>query len=128
MAGMIAATGSCVFCNIATKSNSNTILHSDDKVVAFRDINPSAFRHYLVVPVEHIPTVKDLQRRTEDYSLVSHMLDVGKMLLVRDAPHSKQYRFGFHQPPLNSVNHLHLHCMALPYTPRDNMNIYFGNE
>lgn len=28
------------------------------------------------------------------------------------------YRFGFHQPPLNSVNHLHLHCLALPYTPR----------
>lgn len=28
------------------------------------------------------------------------------------------YRFGFHQPPLNSVNHLHLHCFALPYTPR----------
>jgi len=27
-------------------------------------------------------------------------------------------RFGFHQPPLNSVNHLHLHCLALPYTPR----------
>ena len=27
-------------------------------------------------------------------------------------------RFGFHQPPLNSVNHLHLHCLALPYVPR----------
>ncbi|XP_028093161.1 bifunctional adenosine 5'-phosphosulfate phosphorylase/adenylylsulfatase HINT4-like isoform X2 [Camellia sinensis] len=74
-------------------------------------------RHYLVVPVEHIPTVKDLQRRTEDHSLVSHMLNVGQNLLHRDAPQSK-HRFGFHQPPLNSVNHLHLHCFALPYTPR----------
>ncbi|KAH8514105.1 hypothetical protein H0E87_007095 [Populus deltoides] len=42
---------------------------SDDKVVAFRDINPSAFRHFLVIPVEHIPTVNDLQKRDEDYSL-----------------------------------------------------------
>ncbi|WJX60455.1 Bifunctional adenosine 5'-phosphosulfate phosphorylase/adenylylsulfatase hint4, variant 2 [Trifolium repens] len=117
MAGAIGATASCVFCNIASKSNSNSILHSDDKVVAFRDINPSAFRHYLVVPVEHIPTVNDLRRKTEDHSLVSHMLDVGKMLLLRDAPHSKHHRFGFHQPPMNSVNHLHLHCLALPYTP-----------
>ncbi|KAI7989512.1 Bifunctional adenosine 5'-phosphosulfate phosphorylase/adenylylsulfatase HINT4 [Camellia lanceoleosa] len=74
-------------------------------------------RHYLVIPVEHIPTVKDLQRRTEDFSLVSHMLNVGQNLLHRDAPQSK-HRFGFHQPPLNSVNHLHLHCFALPYTPR----------
>ncbi|KAI5439733.1 Bifunctional adenosine 5'-phosphosulfate phosphorylase/adenylylsulfatase hint4 [Lathyrus oleraceus] len=98
--------------------NTHMTENKDDKVVAFRDINPSAFRHYLVIPVKHIPTVNDLQRNTEDYSLVSHMLDVGKMLLLRDAPHSKQYRFGFHQPPLNSVNHLHLHCLALPYTPR----------
>ncbi|KAH1157336.1 hypothetical protein GLYMA_11G032300v4 [Glycine max] len=120
---MAGATPSCVFCAIAAKStSSNTLLYSvrlsDDKVVAFQDINPSAFRHYLVVPVAHIPTVKYLQRKTDDYSLVSHMLEVGKTLLNRDAPQSQQYRFGFHQPPLNSVNHLHLHCLALPYTPR----------
>ncbi|KAL7167245.1 hypothetical protein ACSBR2_037833 [Camellia fascicularis] len=108
------ASPSCIFCQIAS---STTLLHSDEKVVAFQDINPSALRHYLVVPVEHIPTVKDLQRRTEDFSLVSHMLNVGQNLLHRDAPQSK-HRFGFHQPPLNSVNHLHLHCFALPYTPR----------
>ncbi|GKC03402.1 retrotransposable element Tf2 [Tanacetum coccineum] len=52
----------------------------DDKVVAFHDIMPSAFsfdrmdgyfddRHYLMIPVDHIATVKDLQRRTQDYSL-----------------------------------------------------------
>ncbi|KAK8471902.1 hypothetical protein PHAVU_002G062701 [Phaseolus vulgaris] len=128
---MAGASPSCVFCAIATKSTShNALLHSDDKVVAFQDINPSAFRHYLVIPVAHIPTVKDLQRRTDDHSLVNHMLEVGKTLLLRDAPQSQQYRsnsiiqyqltnlFGFHQPPLNSVNHLHLHCLALPYTPR----------
>ncbi|XP_060179965.1 bifunctional adenosine 5'-phosphosulfate phosphorylase/adenylylsulfatase HINT4 [Lycium barbarum] len=108
----------CIFCQIANSSSSSTtLLHSDDKVVAFPDINPSAFRHYLVIPKQHIPTVKNLQRSPEDFSLVSHMLDVGKSLLHRDAPQSKHYRFGFHQPPFNSVDHLHLHCLALPYTP-----------
>ncbi|MED6157047.1 Bifunctional adenosine 5'-phosphosulfate phosphorylase/adenylylsulfatase hint4 [Stylosanthes scabra] len=115
---MAAPTASCVFCQIATGSSTTTLLHSDDKVVAFRDIRPSAFRHYLVIPVQHIPTVNDLQRKTDDYTLVTHMLEVGRMLLLRDAPNSNQHRFGFHQPPLNSVNHLHLHCLALPYTPR----------
>ncbi|KAJ0433261.1 putative sulfate adenylyltransferase (ADP) [Helianthus annuus] len=113
-----ASPSSCIFCQIARSSTTTTLLHSDDKVVAFRDINPSAFRHYLVIPVEHIATVKDLQRRTQDYALVSHMLNVGQMLLSRDAPDSINYRFGFHQPPFNSVNHLHLHCLALPYIPR----------
>ncbi|KAF3633923.1 Autophagy-related protein 8C [Capsicum annuum] len=114
----------CIFCKIATNSSiSNTLLHSDDKVVAFRDINPSAFRHYLVIPKQHIPTVKNLQRSPEDFSLVSHMLDVGKSLLHKDAPQSKRYRFGFHQPPFNSVDHLHLHCFALPYTPRHDRDL-----
>ncbi|XP_020534271.1 bifunctional adenosine 5'-phosphosulfate phosphorylase/adenylylsulfatase HINT4 [Jatropha curcas] len=115
---MAGATSSCIFCQIAHNSTSTTLLHSDDRVVAFQDIRPAAFRHYLVIPVEHISTVKDLQRREEDYALVNHMLIVGKMLLNRDAPQSKQYRFGFHQPPLNSVNHLHLHCLALPFIPK----------
>ncbi|URE03476.1 Scavenger mRNA decapping enzyme C-term binding [Musa troglodytarum] len=90
----------------------------DEMVVAFRDINPSAVGHYLVVPVEHIPTVKHLRRRTEDYHLVNHMLNVGKTLLARDAPESMCSRFGFHQPPFNSIDHLHLHCLALPFIPR----------
>ncbi|KAI4377910.1 hypothetical protein MLD38_015466 [Melastoma candidum] len=109
----------CVFCQIARSSPPTaTLLHSDEKVVAFEDINPSAFRHYLVIPVEHIPTVRDLTRRVEDYNLVTHMLSVGQTLLQRDAPESKLHRFGFHQPPLNSVNHLHLHCLALPFVPK----------
>ncbi|KAM3687012.1 hypothetical protein ACB098_10G045200 [Castanea mollissima] len=115
---MAGAEAACIFCQIANKSASATLLHTDEKVIAFQDINPSAVRHYLVIPLEHIPTVKNLERRTEDYSLVSHMLEVGQTLLRRDAPQCTQYRFGFHQPPLNSVNHLHLHCLALPYMPR----------
>uniref|UniRef100_J3LZX4 Peptidase A1 domain-containing protein n=1 Tax=Oryza brachyantha TaxID=4533 RepID=J3LZX4_ORYBR len=74
--------------------------------------------HYLVIPIEHIPTVNDLRRNTEDHQLVSHMVAVGRDLLNRDAPNSEEHRFGFHQPPFNSVDHLHLHCLALPFMPR----------
>ncbi|GMI76378.1 histidine triad nucleotide-binding 4 [Hibiscus trionum] len=115
---MASAISPCIFCQIARSSNSTPLLHSDDKVVAFQDIKPAAFRHYLVIPVEHIPTVNDLRRGNEHYTLVSHMLNVGETLLRRDAPQSNQFRFGFHQPPLNSVDHLHLHCFALPFIPR----------
>ncbi|KAL6903427.1 hypothetical protein ACP4OV_004240 [Aristida adscensionis] len=144
----------CVFCEIARRAPTSTtaLLYSDDKVVAFKDINPSAFRflvsdgfmipliplqlssqlpyefghsldlgyqelHYLVIPIEHIPTVKSLQRTEDDHQLVDHMVKVGKDLLTRDAPNSSEHRFGFHQPPFNSVDHLHLHCLALPFMP-----------
>jgi len=89
----------------------------DDRVVAFRDINPSAFRHFLVIPIDHIPTVNSLRRTKDDHQLVSHMVRVGKDLLNQDAPNSEEHRFGFHQPPFNSVDHLHLHCLTLPFMP-----------
>ncbi|CAN7081061.1 unnamed protein product, partial [Brassica oleracea var. botrytis] len=105
---------------IIRNPTSNTrLLHADEKVVAFQDIKPAAQRFcttYLVIPVEHIPTVRDLQRRDEDYSLGCHMLSVGNELLHKDAPQTL-HRFGFHQPPFNSVDHLHLHCFALSFLP-----------
>ncbi|KAL8103197.1 hypothetical protein AgCh_027655 [Apium graveolens] len=88
-----AKPSTCVFCEIARSSASTTLLHEDERVVAFQDIKPAAFRHYLVIPVEHISTVNDLKRRPEDFSLVSHMYDVGRTLLRRDAPQSTRYRY-----------------------------------
>lgn len=43
------------------------------------------------------------------------MYKLGKSTLLHDAPDAAKYRFGFHRPPFNSVDHLHLHCTALPY-------------
>ncbi|MCO5549087.1 hypothetical protein L7F22_002553 [Adiantum nelumboides] len=91
---------------------------TDEKIVAFQDINPSAFRHYLVIPKEHIPTIKQLCKGEQHYMLVQHMMQTGETLMRRDAPAAVEYRFGFHRPPFNSINHLHLHCMALPFQSR----------
>ncbi|XP_021768472.1 bifunctional adenosine 5'-phosphosulfate phosphorylase/adenylylsulfatase HINT4-like [Chenopodium quinoa] len=107
----------CIFCQIGRIPTTTRLLYQDERVVAFQDINPSAFRHYLVIPIEHIPTVKNLERGQQHYTLVSHMLNVGKSLLQQDAAQSNEHRFGFHQPPFNSVDHLHLHCLALPFIP-----------
>ncbi|XP_068651303.1 bifunctional adenosine 5'-phosphosulfate phosphorylase/adenylylsulfatase HINT4 isoform X1 [Aristolochia californica] len=114
----MATASPCLFCQIARAASSTPLIYSDERVVAFQDINPSAYRHYLVIPVKHIGTVKDLNRRIDDYNLVNHMLKVGQSLLQRDAHGPRPYRFGFHQPPFNSVDHLHLHCLALPFIPR----------
>ncbi|KAG8082799.1 hypothetical protein GUJ93_ZPchr0014g46574 [Zizania palustris] len=78
----------CVFCRIARRdpTSDTVLLYSDDRVVAFRDINPSAFRHYLVIPIEHIDTVNNLQRSIEHHQLVSHMMMVGKIYSIRMLP------------------------------------------
>jgi hypothetical protein len=47
------------------------------------------------------------------------MLKVGKGILDKlceKMGYTKSYRFGFHLPPYNSVDHVHLHCFILPFT------------
>lgn len=44
------------------------------------------------------------------------MHEVGRSLLEQLRPGAPQ-EFGYHLPPFNSVDHLHLHCFALPFTP-----------
>ncbi|MCO5558153.1 hypothetical protein L7F22_011730 [Adiantum nelumboides] len=111
----------CPFCLLAQgvpAGGTSPLLYEDEKIVAFQDINPSAFRHYLVIPKEHIPTIKQLCKGEQHYMLVQHMMQTGETLMRRDAPAAVEYRFGFHRPPFNSINHLHLHCMALPFQSR----------
>ncbi|KAK3273073.1 hypothetical protein CYMTET_18665 [Cymbomonas tetramitiformis] len=112
---------SCIFCRIATGEefpghSDNDLLHNDDKLVAFKDIKPAATRHYLVIPKMHVASVRTLNRSKEDHAMICEMLKLGKELLHRDAP-GAETRFGFHVPPFNSVDHIHLHCFALPFSP-----------
>ena len=61
-------------------------------------------------------SVSDLRDET-DHALVVDMLALGRSLLETDAREGTQTHFGFHVPPFNSVDHLHLHCLALPFSP-----------
>lgn len=112
----------CIFCGIVNGTEPARVLYRDDRVVAFRDIRPCAVGHYQVVPVRHIGTCKDLT--PADVPLLEHMLIVGKRVLEEqhgsgvDAVGAGEWtvrsKFGFHMPPFNSVDHLHMHCFALP--------------
>jgi len=85
----------------------------DVDFVAFRDYNPSALHHYLVIPKRHIDSVKSLSY--EDVALVERMMEIGHHILNNlDVPDNSR-RMGFHIPPFNSVDHLHLHVQGLPY-------------
>ena len=59
------------------------IVHRDDEVVAFRDINPAAPVHILVVPVKPIPTVDDIA--DEDAALLGKMILTARDIARREA-------------------------------------------
>lgn len=103
--------GICVFCKIAN-TTSDKLIYQDELVAAFYDRKQIAQCYIQVIPRTHIPNILNL--RPSDEALVIRMWEVGNTLLKERAP-TAELRFGFHVPPRNSIDHLHLHCIALPF-------------
>ncbi len=53
----------CPFCRIVAGDEPAEVLHASDAVVAFRDVNPQAPSHVLLIPKEHIPSAAQLEGR-----------------------------------------------------------------
>ena len=58
-------TDDCLFCDIAGGKISADIVYQDDELVAFKDINPQAPVHILLIPREHIGTLNDVSGENE---------------------------------------------------------------
>lgn len=63
--------GDCIFCKIINKEIPSEIVYEDEKVIAFKDVNPAAPIHILVVPKKHIETLLDVSE--EDKDLISYI-------------------------------------------------------
>ncbi len=50
----------CLFCKIISREIPTEIVYEDDKIIAFKDVQPHAPVHVLIVPKEHIPTIADV--------------------------------------------------------------------
>ena len=64
----------CIFCKIAAGEIPSTKVYEDERILAFRDINPMAPTHILVIPKEHIPSVAGIT--AENSSVVAHIFEV----------------------------------------------------
>jgi histidine triad (HIT) family protein len=53
----------CVFCKIASHEIPTEIVHENDQIVAFRDTDPKAPTHILLIPKEHIASIADMEER-----------------------------------------------------------------
>ncbi|OQY27023.1 MAG: histidine triad nucleotide-binding protein [Candidatus Cloacimonetes bacterium 4572_55] len=87
-------------------------VYQDDRVTAFRDINPAAPVHILIVPNKTIPTVNDLTE--EDEALVGHMVLVAKKLAAQEQIEKNGYRLiincNIHGG--QEIFHLHIHLLG----------------
>ena len=64
----------CIFCKIVSGDIPSTKVYEDELVYAFRDINPQAPTHILVIPKAHIPSVDGIT--AENSAVVAHIFEV----------------------------------------------------
>ncbi len=102
----------CIFCKIARHEISSDIIYEDEEFVAFKDINPQAPVHILIIPRKHIPTINDLS--SEDVSLTGKMILLAKKLAQENGIAEKGYRlvFNCNREAGQMVFHIHLHLLG----------------
>lgn len=103
---------STIFAKIIRGEVAAEIVYQDDQVTCFRDINPAAPVHLLIVPNKEIATVNDLAENDE--RLAGHMLLVAKELAKREGIAQSGYRLiiNCNREGGQEVYHLHMHLLG----------------
>ncbi|PIE71965.1 MAG: histidine triad nucleotide-binding protein [Deltaproteobacteria bacterium] len=102
----------CIFCKIAAGQIPSTFLAENDTLVVFRDINPQAPVHLLIVPKKHIRSINDIS--TEDNAILAEMLQTAKQMAAEEGLKTSGYRlfFNVEKGGGQEVFHLHLHLIG----------------
>jgi histidine triad (HIT) family protein len=102
----------CLFCKIVSGDIPSSIVYRDEHLVAFRDINPQAPLHVLIVPRRHVPTLNDLAR--EDDDLVGEMVRRAGAIAREHGYADRGYRtvFNCNADAGQTVFHIHLHVLG----------------
>jgi len=102
----------CLFCKIVDGRIPGAIVYQDDQVVAFKDINPQAPTHLLVVPRKHIASLNALSQ--EDDALVGAVVRAGATLAREHGHGDRGYRtvFNTNADAGQTVFHIHLHVLG----------------
>lgn len=105
-------TDDCLFCKIAAgEIAADTVLESD-KLLAFRDINPQAPTHVLVIPRRHIATINDLDEA--DREMIGDLYLAAKQIAAAEGIADDGYRvvMNCNAGAGQSVFHIHLHLIG----------------
>ena len=102
----------CLFCKMVNGAVKPDIVYENEAVLAFKDINPQAPVHVLVVPKKHIATLNDLE--PEHDVLVGEMYLTAKKVAEKLGVAESGYRtvMNCNEGAGQSVFHLHLHVLG----------------
>ncbi len=102
----------CLFCKFVSGELDTDVVFETDKVLAFRDINPRAPTHILIIPRKHIATINDLTK--SDAKEIGNLYIVAKELAKDEGFSEEGYRvvMNCNAAAGQTVFHLHLHLLG----------------
>lgn len=102
----------CLFCKIVAGRIPAEIVYESDTALAFRDINPQAPTHVLVIPRKHVSTINDIDE--EDEALVGSLFTAAKEIAAAEGIADDGYRavMNCNEGAGQSVFHIHLHVLG----------------
>lgn len=102
----------CLFCKIVDGDLPADIVYENDSLIAFRDIDPKAPTHILLIPRRHIATMNDLQG--DDKGLAGELFVTATKLAADEGLADEGYRvvMNCNEAAGQSVFHIHLHLMG----------------
>jgi len=102
----------CIFCKIIKKEIPSNIVYEDNEILAFRDINPAAPVHILVIPKKHISSLIDLKE--EDEILIGKIYTVINKIAKQEEIAENGFRVVVNcgEDGGQEVKHLHFHILG----------------
>ena len=105
----------CLFCKIISGQIKGSKVYEDENVFAFRDINPQAPVHILIVPKKHISTILEIDK--EDENLIGYLFAVANRIATDEGIAAKGFRtiINCNKEAGQTVFHIHLHLLGGRY-------------
>jgi histidine triad (HIT) family protein len=98
----------CIFCKIAAGDIETPLVYEDPRVVAFKDLNPQAPIHILIIPREHFSSVREMS----DPKLSGRLLDAARAIAREQNLEDFRLVINTGSRAGQSVFHVHLHLLA----------------
>lgn len=101
-----------LFTKIISREIPATIVYEDDRCLAFRDVNPQAPSHILLIPKIEIASMNDVTEKDE--SLMGHLMAVVPVIAKKESLDQKGYRVVINTGAQagQTVHHIHLHIIG----------------
>ncbi|RJQ38099.1 MAG: histidine triad nucleotide-binding protein [Dehalococcoidia bacterium] len=102
----------CIFCKIIAGAIPTKFVYQDKEVIAFRDIEPQAPVHILIIPREHIASLAEVPESKS--GLLGHLVAVANKLAKSEGIAERGYRVAINCGPegTQGVPHIHLHLLG----------------